>query len=250
MSRAFSTTTRPSSPPARKPSGNRIDYRTSDHDPVLVGLDLNAPPTFEFVAGGTCSTSGNGGSFLVNIDDLQTDGDDLTLTRTGNTNTTLVPNANVVITGTDQRTISITAAKGGSGSATLTFELSDGVHDLTFEINVMVGTDANDSLTGTAGNDLLVGAQGSDSLSGLGGADVLCGGNGADTLAGGDGPDTLDGDRANDALSGGAGADVLRGGQGSDNLLGGTQADAFSGGAGVDLNGDFNAGEGDTSDGT
>ena len=87
-----------------KPAGQEAlweenPYRTSDHDPVRVGLELNAPPTFEFVAGGTCSTSGNGGSFLVNIDDLQTSGAALTVTRTGNTNTTLVPNANVV----DQR---------------------------------------------------------------------------------------------------------------------------------------------------
>src|SRR6185503_15287197 len=49
-------------------------YRTSDHDPVLVGLELNAPPTFEFVAGGVCSATAYGGSFLVNIDDLQTSG--------------------------------------------------------------------------------------------------------------------------------------------------------------------------------
>ncbi len=238
-----------------KPAGQEAlweenQYRTSDHDPVRVGLELNAPPTFAFVAGGMCSTTGNGGSFLVNVDDLQTDGDDLTVTRTGNTNPALVPNANVVISGTDQQTISITAANGRSGSGTLTFELSDGVHILSFEINVKVGTDASESLTGTAGNDLLVGAQGMDSLSGLGGADVLCGGSGTDTLDGGDGPDTLEGDKAIDALSGGAGADVLRGGQGSDSLLGGTQADAFSGGSGIDINGDFNAGEGDTADGT
>ncbi len=245
-----STTTRPSSRPGQEALWEENQYRTSDHDPVRVGLELNAPPTFEFVAGGTCSTSGNGGSFLVNIDDLQTSGAALTVTRTGNTNTTLVPNANVVISGTDQRTISITAANGKSGSGKLTFQLSDGVNTVSFEINVQVGTNANDVLTGTAGNDLLVGANGSDGLSGLGGADVLCGNNGNDTLAGGDGPDTLDGDKGNDMLSGGVAADVLRGGQGNDNLLGGANGDVFSGGAGADVNADFNAGEGDTSDGS
>ena len=223
-------------------------YRTSDHDPVLVGLALDAPPTFEFVAGGSCLSYG--GIFLVNVDDLQTSGDDLTLTRTGNTNTTLVPNANVVISGSDQRTISITAAPKASGSGTLAFELSDGVHQVAFEINVQIGTDANDSLTGGTGNDLLVGIQGNDTLIGGAGSDLLCGGNGIDNLAGGDGPDTLDGDRGTDTLSGNAGADVLRGGLGIDLLFGGTGADAFSGGAGADVNGDFNAGEGDSSDGS
>ena len=225
-------------------------FRTSDHDPVLVGLELNAPPTFEIVAGGACSTTGAGGSFLVNVDDLQTAGADLTVTLTGNTDPTVVPNAGVAITGTDQRTIAVTAATRRSGTTTLTFELSDGVNTVSFQINVQVGTDAADTLTGTPGNDLLVGAQGSDSLTGLGGADVLCGGTGNDSLSGGDGPDTLDGDKGNDNLSGGAGADVLRGGQGSDTLLGGPDADAFSGGAGLDVNLDFSVAEGDVADGS
>jgi predicted extracellular nuclease len=237
-------------PPAQDALYEADAYRTSDHDPVMVGLELDAPPTFQFVAGGACSTVANGGVFLVNIADLQTAGADLTLTRTANTNTTLVPNANVVISGTDQRAISITAANGKSGSGKLTFELSDGVNTVSFAINVTVGTDANETFTGTNGNDLLVGAQGNDTLNGGDGADVLCGGNGNDSLSGGNGPDTVDGDKGNDAISGGAGADVLRGGQGSDVLTGGSEADAFSGGAGIDLNVDFTPADGDTSDGS
>jgi predicted extracellular nuclease len=241
-------------------------YRTSDHDPVLVGLDLNAPPTLEIVAGGSCTASG--GSFLVNVDDLQTLPGDLSLTLTGNTNTTLVPNANVTIGGGAQRTITINAGFHQSGSGVLTFSLGDGANDVTFEISVRIGTDANETLTGTAGSDLLVGLQGNDVITGRGGADVLCGGNGLDVLSGGDGPDTLDGEKGSDVLSGGDGADVLRGGpgndglfgdagddvlsggEGSDGLTGGAGADAFSGNAGADANLDFNASEGDTTDGT
>jgi predicted extracellular nuclease len=237
-------------PPAQEALYEADAYRTSDHDPVMVGLDLDAPPTFQFVAGGACSASANGGTFLVAVDDLQTAGADLSLTLTGNSNTSLVPNAGVVISGTDTRSITIAAASKKSGSGMLTFELSDGANTVSFEIRVQVGTDADDTLTGSSANELLVGAQGNDTLNGLGGADVLCGGNGNDTLGGGAGADTLDGANGVDLLSGGAGADVLRGGQGDDVLTGGTEADAFSGGAGGDTNTDFNAGEGDTSDGT
>jgi predicted extracellular nuclease len=237
-------------PPAQDALYEPNQYRVSDHDPVLVGLDLNAPPVFAVVAGGSCSASANGGSFLVQVSDLQTAAEALTLVRTGNTNTTLVPNANVTISGGATRTISITAANKKSGTGKLTFSLSDGVNTVTFDINVQVGTDANETFTGGAGYDLIVGGQGTDTLNGLGGADLLCGGNGNDTLNGGDGPDTLDGGAGIDALSGGAGADVLRGGQGNDSLTGGADADAFSGGAGADVNTDFNAGEGDTSDGS
>ena len=237
-------------PPAQDALYEPNQYRTSDHDPVLVGLDLNAPPTFEFVAGGSCSTSSNGGSFLVNVADLQTAGADLTLVRTGNTNTTLVPNANVVISGTGTRTIAITAANRKSGSSTLTFQLSDGVNMVSFQVTIQVGTDVDDTLNGGAGNDLLIGGLGNDTLAGRDGSDVLCGGNGDDALAGGGGPDTLDADKGDDILAGEAGADVLRGGQGNDSLTGGSEADFFTGGAGADVNTDFNPGQGDTSDGT
>ncbi|HJP87410.1 MAG TPA: ExeM/NucH family extracellular endonuclease [Candidatus Limnocylindrales bacterium] len=226
------------------------EYRVSDHDPVLVGLELNAPPVFAVVAGGSCSTTTNGGTVLVSVSDLQTAAGDLSLTLTGNTNTALIPNANVSISGTATRSISITAANKKSGTATLTFSLSDDVNTVTFDINVQIGTDANETFTGTAGTDLIVAGQGIDTLNGNGGADVLCGGNGNDTLNGGDGADTLDGGSGNDTLNGGADGDVLRGGQGIDTLTGGTGADAFSGGAGADVNTDFNAGEGDTTDGS
>ena len=55
----------------------------------------------------------------------------------------------------------------------------------------------------------------------------------------------------NDVVGGGgANNDTLRGEAGNDSLTGGTGADFFSGAAGNDTNTDFNAGQGDTSDGT
>jgi Ca2+-binding RTX toxin-like protein len=211
--------------------------------------DISTGPTFEFLGGGSCSPE-NGGSFLVAVDDASVNPADLSLTRTANTNPTLVPNANVSINGGSTRTIAITPAAKTAGSATLTFTLSNGASTTTFDINVQVGTAADDVLTGTADADLLVGMQGSDTLAGLGGSDVLCGGAGNDTLSGGGGTDTVDGDKGDDALSGDDGADMMFGGHGVDSLTGGAGADGFSGGSGTDTNWDFNAGEGDTTDGT
>ena len=102
------------------------------------------------------------------------------LSLEGNTNATLVPNANVVFGGSGaDRDVTITATNKKSGIAVLTIGVSDGWNTTTVTIRVRVGTDANDSFTGTVGADLLVGGAGNDSLAGLGGADVLCGGQGS-----------------------------------------------------------------------
>jgi hypothetical protein len=226
-------------------------YRSSDHDPVLLGLDLDAPPTIEVLAGGTCTAAGTGGTVNVFVGDLQTAPGDLELTLDANTNTALVPNAGVALGGGGaNRTITVSPTSGASGTAVLTFGLSDGVNTTEFVLTVIVGTGAAETLNGTSGADLIVGLGGADTLDGGDGADLLCGGNGADTLNGDDGNDTLNGGRGDDVLSGGNDDDVLRGGQGADALTGGEGADSFSGGRGEDTNTDFVAGEGDTSDGT
>jgi Ca2+-binding RTX toxin-like protein len=225
-------------------------YRSSDHDPVIVGLELNAPPTIAVEAGGTCSSAA-GGTILVSVNDLLTAAGDLDLEFGGTSNPTLVPVGNVVLGGAGaDRTIAIAAAPKQSGTAVLDFSLSDGVNTTAFIVTVKVGTDLNDTLTGTAGADLLIGLQGSDTLSGLGDGDLLCGGKGIDSLSGGDGDDTLEGDRGNDVLTGGDSNDVLRGGQGDDSLTGDSGADAFSGGPGADVNVDRTPSQGDTWDGT
>ncbi|HEX4897828.1 MAG TPA: ExeM/NucH family extracellular endonuclease, partial [Candidatus Limnocylindrales bacterium] len=224
--------------------------RSSDHDPVRVGLDLNAPATIAVAGGGTCGV-GAGGTIRVTVGDLQTPAGDLDFEAVETSNPALVPLGNVVLGGSGaNRTVTISATPKTSGTAVIDFTLDDGVNSTAFTITVKVGTDDPDTITGTAGADLLIGLQGDDSLSGLGDGDLLCGGNGNDTLAGGDGVDTLDGARGNDLLNGGAGDDVLRGGQGNDSLTGGAGADAFSGGPGVDVNVDRLPADGDTWDGT
>ena len=246
-------------PPAQDAIYEPNAYRSSDHDPVKVGLDLDTPPTVKVVPGGTCSATA-GGTILVALSDLENPASALTFAFVSTSNASLVPLGNVAVTGSGgSRSIEITAVAKQSGTAVLTFTLTDDADTTTFTVTVQVGTDLNDTLTGTAGADLLVGLQGTDTLSGLADGDLLCGGMGNDLLTGGDGDDTLDGERGNDGLTGGDGNDVLRGSQGADtlsgdagddSLTGGAGADTFSGGSGTDVIADLTPSQGDTWDGT
>ena len=234
-------------------------FRTSDHDPVIVGLGLvNDPPTIEVSAGSSCSNLGLGGTFQLTVDDNEVAAADLDLSLESNTNAALVPSVTFGGAGAS-RTVAITVAPGQSGTATITIGVNDGFQTTTTTITVKVGSMGSDSLTGGSGADLLIGGLGGDTLSGAGGADVLCGGLGGDTLSGGDGNDALEGERGADTLSGGDGNDVLRGGQGDDalagnagddTLTGNAGADSFSGGAGDDTFTDVTPSQGDTTDGS
>jgi predicted extracellular nuclease len=123
----------------------------------------------------------------------------------------------------------------------------------------IIGTPGDDVINGTNGNDVIVAMGGNDVINGGNGNDVICGNAGDDTIDGGNlddllfggfGNDTLSGGNGNDSLDGEAGDDSLVGDKGDDTLTGGTGADSFSGGQGVDTNTDFDAEDGDTSDGT
>jgi uncharacterized protein len=223
-------------------------FRTSDHDPVLLGLDLiNEAPTIEITAGSSCS--GTGGTFEVSVDDNEVAAGDLTLSLEGNTNASLVTNVAFGGSGAS-RSVTVTVADKQIGTAMVTIGVNDGFQTATTTIAIQAGGDTNDAFVGTSDADLLLGNQGGDTLTGLGGADVLCGGQGADLISGGDDNDAVDGSQGTDVLSGGNGNDRLSGGQGDDALTGGAGADSFSGGPGSDVNADFNSGDGDTSDGT
>lgn len=190
--------------------GSVHDTDADDPPDVMAGdatftfqvVATNTPPTVSNVAGNSCLPGDSGGTFLVDVSDAETAPGDLTLALTGNSNPTLVPNGNVVISGGATRTLSITAASRKSGSGVLTFTLSDDDFDVSFDINVRIGTNGSDTLLGTDGSDLLVGGNGADRLWGLEGADVLCGGNGADLLVGGGGNDFLDGGNGPDPQAG------------------------------------------------
>jgi Ca2+-binding RTX toxin-like protein len=190
-------------------------------------------------------------SGTINLTLFDANSDPLTLTLVSNSNPILVPNFNIVLGGSgNARTITVTGAAKKSGTATLTFNLSDGKVTVPVVITVKIGTDANETLNGTSGIDMIFGLNGTNTINGNAGNDLLCGGNGTDTINGGDGNDILDGENGNDILNGGNNNDILRGSLGNDKLTGGSGADFFSGGMGSDIATDFSVAQGDTQDGT
>ncbi|MHA4870659.1 Ig-like domain-containing protein [Duganella sp. PWIR1] len=86
----------------------------------------------------------------------------------------------------------------------------EGGTDTLLNIEQVVGSTFNDSLSGDAGVNYLSGMAGNDTLSGGAGEDLLDGGAGNDSLLGGDGDDALvAGKGSADVADGGAGSDVL-----------------------------------------
>jgi Ca2+-binding RTX toxin-like protein len=77
--------------------------------------------------------------------------------------------------------------------------------DKLYNVERLVGSNFNDTLTGTDGNN---------TLDGMGGNDLLVGLNGENWLSGGAGDDTLLGGNGFNFFRGGAGADILNGGTG------------------------------------
>ncbi len=210
---------------------------------------VNGIPTV-MVANGQCSAI-NLASGTVNLALYDVDGDPLSLTLASNTNTGLIPDGNIVLGGSgNNRTVSVTTKPKKSGTAILTFNLSDGIVTIPFTITVKVGTDKDEILNGTTDADMIFGLNGKNTINGLGGNDLLCGGNSVDTIDGGDGNDIIEGQNGNDFLDGGNDNDILRGNLGDDILTGSAGADFFSGGAGTDMATDFNIGQGDIHDGT
>jgi Ca2+-binding RTX toxin-like protein len=112
---------------------------------------------------------------------------------------------------------------GGGGLDAVLFSASRGVNvnlaqgrangegtDTLRQINAVVGTDANDTITGDAGQNFLFGAAGADRINGGGGRDLIVGDfqdepSGNDQLRGGAGDDFLVGAAGNDVIDGGPG---------------------------------------------
>ncbi len=93
------------------------------------------------------------------------------------------------------------------------------------DIEDIVGSYYDDTITGTDSANIIDGLYGNDTIDGRGGDDVIHGDGDNDTINGGDGRDLIYGD---------AGIDTLRGGNDNDVLIGGTEADELDGDAGND----------------
>jgi Ca2+-binding RTX toxin-like protein len=151
------------------------------------------------------------------------------------------------------------AANGGAAGVTVNLNTGFatdgfGATDTLQNIEGVIGTNVNDSLTGSAANNVFRILGGNDTIDGLGGEDTLdlyiddqIGTAGANvSLATGSGTnlsggtitltsiEDIDGSYRNDTLTGSTGANYLAGDLGNDSLDGGDGDDTINGGAGTD----------------
>jgi len=136
-------------------------------------------------------------------------------------------------------------SQSGSALGAANFQLRDDPAIVLSQPNLIIGTDADDTLLSGGGNDTVRGGLGNDRAD-LGddddlytdvgfGWDTVFGGSGNDTLLGAAGNDDLSGQNGSDSIVGHAGDDLLSGGAGYDTLCGGTGNDTVHGGNGRDL---------------
>jgi hypothetical protein len=100
---------------------------------------VNDPPTITDIANQAINEDGNTGALSFTVGDAETAAGSLTLTGSSS-NTTLVPNANIVFGGSNgSRTVTVTPAANQSGTATITLTVTDansGMVSDTFTLTV------------------------------------------------------------------------------------------------------------------
>lgn len=195
-----------------------VPYRASDHDPLVIGLNLASVAPLKLV--GTSdddlleAEDGNIEIIGLEGDDRLIGGDGDNRMRGDDGDDRLWGNG-----GNDDMT-------GGNGNDSLFSGEGDDAVD---------GGDGNDILDGGNGNDEISGGDGNDIADGGEGDDIVLGGSGNDALGGDGGNDFVNGGNGNDFVVGGEGEDELRGGAGDDELFGGADNDALVGGGGNDF---------------
>ncbi|MCL6435463.1 MAG: ExeM/NucH family extracellular endonuclease [Leptolyngbyaceae cyanobacterium HOT.MB2.61] len=163
-----------------KPTGNNLyepnAFRTSDHDPVIIGLDL-IRPSLNVIEGtrGNDTINGTEGPDRINGNN----GDD-TIRGLGGDD---------VIEGGRGGDI----IYGGGGNDILAADRTDRFDDFDGTISEIYGEGGNDTIYGGSKADLIDGGTGNDTLFGKGGDDRILGGDSNDLLNGGLGNDNLDG---------------------------------------------------------
>ena len=110
----------------------------------IASLFANNAPTISAVADQSLNEDNPTGAIAFTVGDVETAAGSLTVTGTSG-NTTLVPNANVVIGGSGaNRTVTVTPAANQNGTATITLTVSDGVAQSqdSFDVQVAAVNDA------------------------------------------------------------------------------------------------------------
>jgi formylglycine-generating enzyme required for sulfatase activity len=92
----------------------------------VIADDGNSAPTISDIAAQTITEGNNTGALAFTVGDAQTAAGSLTVSGSSS-NTTLVPNANIVFGGSGaNRTVTVTPASSQTGTATITVTVSDG----------------------------------------------------------------------------------------------------------------------------
>jgi predicted extracellular nuclease len=180
-------------------------FRSSDHDPIIVGLDL------EVQCNGVEATITGSGTIVG------TPGDDVIVGSAGIDNIVGGNGRDLICGGLGDDTID------GGNAADVIF--GDG----GASFGNMAATGGNDTISGGNGNDEIYGEAGNDTIDAGGGDDFATGNAGQDVVLGGSGDDTLFGGTQNDTVDGGSGSDFVFGTFGDDTLLGGSGDDFLDG---------------------
>jgi len=141
---------------------------------VVTYTQVNDEPTISDIASQTINANTSTGGLTFTIGDIETTTSALIVTASSS-NTTLVPNANLVLSGSDaNRTITATPAANQSGTATLTVTVSDGTLSAsdTFVLTVNTVSTPIDTwkaakFGANAGNPVIAGDNADPDLDGL-----------------------------------------------------------------------------------
>ncbi|MEM9651267.1 MAG: ExeM/NucH family extracellular endonuclease [Actinomycetota bacterium] len=199
-------------------------FRSSDHDPLIVGLDLTVPgPSCNGLPATIVGTDGN--------DNIRgTSGPDVIVALGGNDRITGLGGDDVICAGDG-----VDRVFGNAGNDVI---FGEGGNDRLYGAggeDESHGGDGNDIVSGGTQNDVLYGDDDNDRIYGSAGDDMMFGGLGNDIMVGSSGDDQLFGGDNDDTLNGGSGEDQLSGENGDDRLLGGTQNDVLDGGPNIDV---------------
>jgi len=190
---------------------------------AVQSADPTQPVNLTSLGGDAVLTGGSGNDTLSggNGNDQLTGGGGADLITGSRGNDTLTGGAGADTIDGNAGTDTYVAGDGTAISLTLNTSVAvavlvgGGAADLISNIENVVGTNGNDSITGDATGNLLQGLGGDDLLNGGGGNDTLIGGTGADNLTGGLGNDIFiiaaAADHvAGEAIAGGVGSDTIR----------------------------------------
>ncbi|TYP84596.1 ExeM/NucH family extracellular endonuclease [Blastococcus xanthinilyticus] len=218
-------------------------YRSSDHDPLLLGIDLQEEE--QVVTPGINSNVKaqviNGEVFLAQFAE-----------NTGNVPLTIKFNATadfpagqpITLAPGERSYVLVPSGKTSVAASkvyvNVVYTDASGTRRSLNQVEEYAATAVapqlcqglEPTIVGTDGDDVLRGTNGRDVIMGLGGDDTITGRNGEDVVCGGDGNDVIDGDNGDDTLLGGAGDDTLRGNNGGDTLIGGSGTDVLEQGRG------------------